>query len=213
MTTETMNIHKALSEQKMIDARIEKEIQTTSFVSSHSSSSKNVDGISVDAFTKNAKSKLDKITDLINRRDAIHRAIQQSNAVTKVSIGGKEYTVAEAIWMNQYGMTMLKKLQATITTQYNRAVKKVDDFNDTLEGSADRFIESVYGNDKEMKKDPEAIARARKDYIDSRKCELVDPVNAVSLMDEYSSKIESFLSDVNTALSTSNAVTEVTIEY
>lgn len=213
MTKETMNIHKALSEKKILDSRIEKEILSTSFVGSHVVNNDRVSGVNIKDFIDNAKSKMDKIRDMIARRDAIHRGVQQSNAVTKVKIGGSEYTVAEAIWMNEYGTTLLSKLKDTISQQYNKELRKVDSANIQLEQDADNFVKSVYDSNKDSKRDPDTIAKIRSDYIESRRYELVDPINAAKTIDEFEDKIQNFLSEVNTALSTSNAITEITIEY
>lgn len=213
MTKETMNIHKALSEKKILDSRIEKEILSTSFVGSHVVNNDRVSGVNIKDFIDNAKSKMDKIRDMIARRDAIHRGVQQSNAVTKVKIGGSEYTVAEAIWMNEYGTTLLSKLKDTISQQYNKELLKVDSANIQLEQDADNFVKSVYDSNKDSKRDPDTIAKIRSDYIESRRYELVDPINAAKTIDELEDKIQNFLSEVNTALSTSNAITEITIEY
>lgn len=213
MTTETMNIHKALSEKKILDSRIEKEIISTSFVGSHVVNNDRVSGINIKDFINNAKSKMDKIRDMIARRDAIHRGVQQSNAVTKVKIGGSEYTVAEAIWMNEYGTTLLSKLKDTISQQYNKELRKVDSANTQLEQDADNFVKSVYDSNKDSKRDPDTIAKIRSDYIESRRYEIVDPINAAKTIDELEDRIQNFLSEVNTALSTSNAITEITIEY
>lgn len=213
MTTETMNIHRALAEQKLTDDKIEKIINSAQFVSYHMVNNDKVQGISVEKFTNEAKSKLDTIRDMLARRDALHRGVQQSNAITKVKIAGKEYTVAEAIWMYQYGMNMMVKLKNMIGSQYQKSVSYVDKQNESLENNADVFVQNVYNNNKDSKLDPEAIAKTRKDYIESRKFELVDPIDAAKTIESLSDKIQTFLAEVNTVLSTSNAITEITIEY
>jgi hypothetical protein len=213
MTTETMNIHQALAEQKMVDERIRKEIQSdTKFVSTHSASNDRVDGIKEDEFIKQARAKMDKITAMIARRDAIHRAVQQSNAETKVTIDGKEYSVAEAIWMKQYGTQIHKDLLKKISDQYDSAKYKVATDNVKLEDAADKFVNNIYDS-KDTKADPEAVAKIRQDYIDARRTEIVDPVSAIVLMDSIKESIDKFQAEVDTALSTSNAITEITIEY
>lgn len=213
MTSETMNIHKALSEQKLMDDRIDKEISNTKFVSYQTVGHANVDGIPIDTFKKNAKAQNDKIRDMIRRRDALHRGVQQSNAITEVTIAGATYTVAEAIWMQKYGMAMLQRLRDTMSRQYQKALSTVTDFNEKLEIEADKFITDVYGSNKDVKQDSSTLIEARNTYIESRKKEIVDPVDAVKSIAELSEQIENFLSEVNTVLSTSNAMTQITIEY
>lgn len=99
MTTEKMTIHKALCELKTLDARITKCIGETEYVFANKHSNDKVNGMTVAAYCDEIKSGYQRVTDLIKRRDAIKRAVVLSNAVTKVTVGGKEYTVAEAIEM------------------------------------------------------------------------------------------------------------------
>ena len=104
MTTEKMTIHKALCELKTLDARITKCIGETEYVFANKHSNDKVNGMTVAAYCDEIKSGYQRVTDLIKRRDAIKRAVVLSNAVTKVTVGGKEYTVAEAIEMKNHGI-------------------------------------------------------------------------------------------------------------
>lgn len=104
MTTEKMTIHKALCELKTLDARITKSIGETEYVFANKHSNDKVNGMTVAAYCDEIKSGYQRVTDLIKRRDAIKRAVVLSNAVTKVTVGGKEYTVAEAIEMKNRGV-------------------------------------------------------------------------------------------------------------
>ena len=99
MTTETMSIHQALVELKTLDKRIESAIQEGDWVVANKHSNGKISGIDLKDFVENVKSRHQKVTSLIARTEAIKRAVVNSNAVTKVTIAGKEYTVAEAIDM------------------------------------------------------------------------------------------------------------------
>ena len=88
MTRETMTIHKALSELKVLDARIETAINTPVYCCAKKHSTDKVAGTDVTQIEKNIRSYYDKAVDLINRRKAIKRAVVLSNAVTKVSVCG-----------------------------------------------------------------------------------------------------------------------------
>ena len=211
MVIETMNIHRALAEKKLIDDKIDKIINNTEFVSYHVVGNEKVHGIPTEQFISEAKSKLDATRDMFARRDALNRGIQISNATTRVTIMGKQYTVAEAIWMHQYGMKMIDDLKYIISEQYQQAVAKVDKYNQLIESQADTFVQNIYNNDS--KSDSDMIAKTRKDYIEARKMELVDPIHATNVIEKLTDYIQSFLAEVNTTLSTSNATTEITIKY
>lgn len=101
MTTETMTIHKALCELKTLDSRIKKAIEGSVFVFANKHSNAKVSGKTISAYSDEVKSAYQSACDLIARRDAIKRAVTLSNATTKVTIGGQEYTIAEAIEMKK----------------------------------------------------------------------------------------------------------------
>lgn len=115
MTNETMTVHKALCELKTLDARIKKAVESSVYVFANKHSNAKVSGLSVSDYCAEIKSAYQSATDLIARRDAIKRAVVLSNATTKVTVGGKEYTIAEAIEMKNHGIptqqTLLNKLK------------------------------------------------------------------------------------------------------
>lgn len=114
MTTEKMNVHKALAELKILDDRIIKAINSVEACISNKHSNTKVKGVDIKVYTGVMKSSYDKATDLIKRREAIKRAVVLSNAVTKVTVADKEYTVAEAIEMKNHGMDFKKLLKEKI---------------------------------------------------------------------------------------------------
>ena len=81
-----------------------------------------------------------------------------------------------------------------------------------LEARADEYVKSLYGNSY-MKNASDEIKRVRADFIAAQTFEVVDPLNIVSMMEQLEKKINGFLVDVDSALSVSNALTSVTIEY
>jgi len=97
MTTETMTIHRALVELKTIDTRISKEIRSASFCTSAKHGTKKIEGVAVDDYVGAATAAMDKITDLINRRNAIKSAVSKSNAITVVTVGDKTYTDRKSV--------------------------------------------------------------------------------------------------------------------
>lgn len=112
MTTETITVHKALAELKLLDIRIEKVIAEGVYCVANKHSNDKIGGVPLDDYIKIMQGGYDRATDLINRRKAIKRAVVLSNAVTKVSVAGNEYTVAEAIEMKNHGVEFEKLLLA-----------------------------------------------------------------------------------------------------
>ena len=113
---ETMTVHQALVEVKMADKKINQMLSSVNDftligVNTNPDSSKaNIKGVDIDTFINTAKSNYQKITDIYNRVDAIKAAISKSNAATKINVGGKSMSVAEAIYQMKYGINNIKLL-------------------------------------------------------------------------------------------------------
>lgn len=213
MTTETMSIHKALCELKTLDARINKNIGETQYVFANKHSNNKVNGMSVGAYCDEIKAGYQRVNDLMHRRDAIKRAVVLSNATTKVTVGGKEYTVAEAIEMKNHGIQMMQALLKRLERDSRVARNEANENNgEMLEMRADEYIKSLYGN-TDMKNASEEIKKVRADFITAQTYEIVDPIGIMGEIERLEQEINGFTVDIDSALSVSNALTEITIEY
>ena len=176
---EKMNVHKALSELKILDARINDSIVETTFVVANKHSNVKIGGVPIADFAENAKASLKSIRTMISRRNAIKRAVTRSNASTVVTIGGVVYTVAEAIDMKAAGVLYLKTLRSQLESQYNSAKMAADKNNgDYLEKRGEDYIKSLYQG-ADMKNMADEIKKVRDDFMAAQTVELIDPVNAV----------------------------------
>ena len=213
MTTEKMTIHRALCELKTLDARIDKAIRSGAFVFANKHANAKVSGKSVPDYCEEVKSAYQSACDLIARRDAIKRAVTLSNATTKVQIGGREYTIAEAIEMKNHGVPIQQKLLDKLDRDSRTARKQADDNNgEYLEMRADEYVKSLYGN-VDMKGASDEIKKVRDDFIAAQTMELVDPIGIDAEMKRLGKVIDSFVVEIDSALSVSNALKEITVEY
>ena len=213
MNKETMNIHKALSELKILDDRISNAIQSATFVVANKHSNTKIGGQDIAEFCNSVKDNMKSIKTLINRRNAIKRAVTKSNATTKVNIGGTEYTVAEAIDMKTTAIRYLCLLRDALAAQFRAAKSTADRANgEKLEQRCDEYIKTM-NQGVDMKNLSEEIKRMREDFITSQTVELVDPINAAAEIEALQTTIDSFMSEVDAALSTSNAITVIEVNY
>lgn len=213
MTTEKMTIHKALSELKIIDSRIENAIRSGVFCISNKHSNDKVKGLPLNEFKREMQGAYDKANDLIRRRDTIKRAVVLSNAVTKVTVGETEYTVAEAIEMKNHGMAFKRQFMDTLQQQYLRAQAEcLKNNGDDLEKRAEQYVVGIYGA-KEGKTDTDDFKKAKQDFITSNSFEIVDPLSIKSKIEALENEISSFTSEVDAALSTANALTLIEVTY
>lgn len=213
MTAEKMTIHKALAELKLLDNRIEKAIAEGIYCVANKHSNDKINGIPLDEYIKIMQGRYDKAVDLINRRKAIKRAVVLSNAVTKVTVAGVEYTVAEAIEMKNHGVEFDKSLMTHMKKHYDMAQILIKQENGKeLEERADRYVTDIYGQ-KEGKTNTVDIESVRKTFLEMNSYELVDPLHVLGEIEELEKKINDFMAEVDSVLSVSNALTEITIEY
>lgn len=213
MTVETMNVHQALVELKTLDKRIGAAIREPKWVVPNKHSNKMIGGVEVEVWVADVQAKYQKVTDLIKRRDAIKRAVVNSNAVTRVVVAGKEYTVAEAIDRKNHGVEFLKLLAQKIVRDYTEANVTAEKANGVdLELRADNHVKNVVGN-SDVKGATAEILKVRRDFVVAQTMELVDPIGALKEVEKLDEEVTSFLMDVDAVLSTSNATTQITVEY
>ena len=211
-TVEKMTIHKALCELKILDSRINNAISSARFCLANKHSNEKVNGVTVEEYQETMKASYNKASDLIRRREAIKRAVVLSNAKTIVKIGGKEYTVAEAIEMNNHGIDLKLQLKNAMKKQYDSAMTAIISKNSVVDDKATEYVVGLFGQ-KESKTANEEYEKARKSYIEANTMELIDPVNILEKIEALEVEIADFTTEVDSALSVSNALTEITVEY
>jgi hypothetical protein len=213
MTTETMNVHQALAELKMMDKRIEAATREPEWVITNKHSNTKINGVSVDEWKADIKAKYQKVLDLIRRRDAIKRAVVNSNAVTKITVAGKEYTVAEAIDRKNNGVEYQKKLVFRLNHDYAMCKGNADRANGSeLERRADEHVRIMFGN-SDMKGSSQEAVRVRNEFIAAQTTDIIDPIGVLAEIEKINDEVNSFLMNVDAALSVSNALTVITVEY
>ena len=211
-----MTIHKALCELKTLDSRIQKGIHNTTygtFVLVNKHSNTKVGGSPIADVVATIQSEYQSVVDLMLRRDAIKRAVTMSNAVTKVQIGGVEYTVAEAIEMKNHGIPYKRALLTKLADDLRSAKRQCDTSNgEALEARADEYVKSLYGN-SDMKGVADDVKKTREEFIKNQTLEILDPIDVKKEVEALTDFISTFTVEIDSALSVSNALTEVTVEY
>ena len=216
MTKETMTIHKALAELKTIDSRISKAINDCKFAVVNKHSNEKISGVPIEEFRKEQEDTFKSACDLINRRNAIKRAVVQSNATAKVVINGIQYTVAEAIDMKNHGMDGKVNLLRQMTMQLKLAEQEIERQNgDQLQQRADNYIKNMYGNQTDLSKMTGDMRSDREKFIAQQTAELVTPMgmDIRKTIKALEDEINAFMIEVDAALSVSNATTTVEVEY
>lgn len=217
MTTEKMTVHRALAELKTIDHRIEKAIIGSTFVIANKHSNVKIGGSTIQEIKEGMKSEYQKVTDLIGRRNAMKRAVVLSNAQTTIQIGADIYTVAEAIEMKNHGMKHMRTLLNQMTMQLNKAqATLIANSGEQIEKKAEQYVLSVISSqpkDGKMSIDSKAMQSLREQYIENNTYDMIDPNDVTAKITEISEYIAQFETEIDAALSVSNALTVIEFSY
>lgn len=212
MIHEKMTVHKALAELKTLDDRINTAIGESVFVRANRHNNTKIFGKTIEEFKADSAASLMSATALINRRNAMKRAVVLSNAITKVNIGGVEYTVAEAIEMNNHGMENLVGLRNCLREQYSSVKRMVESENgDKLVKACENYIQATFGT-KEKINNPD-IEMAQKVYMTNNTYDIVTGLDIEKVIKELTDRIDAFKAEVDSALSVSNALTVIEFDY
>lgn len=212
MTTETMTVHKALAELKILDSRIGDAILSGDFVITKKNNQDTVKGKTAEQYKTKATESYQKASDLIRRRNAIKNAVVVSNANTTVKIGDAEYTVVEAIEKKNHGMDYYVQLRDVLRQQFAKQKADLEKHNASLQQKAEQFVTGLMGG-KDVKTDSAEFSNAVDTYIKSNTMTLLDPLGIEKKIEELDDMINTFLPEVDAALSVSNAITIITVEY
>ena len=218
MTNEKMTITKALSELKVLGNRITAEIRSATFCNVSKHTRRTLNGKNITDVKAEMQGSYDKIVALINRNNAIKKAVNKANASTIVSIGGEQMTVAEAIYMKQTGIDYMKALLNVMTAQYANMQSLLQNNNgEKLTRACEAYITGLYGasNNSNTVSDEtvEAINAARAKYIEENTFDLIEGVDTAKTIENLKNKIDAFEAEVDAAITVANATTEIEISY
>lgn len=204
-----LSIHRALTELKMLNHRIEAATNDVSTVLANRKSNSKINGVEIQEYEKQMQSSYDKVVSLIDYRNRIKSLVVESNAKTKVTVGKEEMTVAEAIERKQ-SIQFEKKLLEVMQQQYRSAINMVAKENDALPAKLETYLINILGN--KDKQSPEEVKLHTETFMKRNEYELIDPMNVKKKIEALNSRIEEFESEVDAVLSESNATTFIEIQ-
>lgn len=208
METKKLSLHRALSELKMLNARIDAATSDVELVRANRKSNEKINGMPIDEYKKDMQGSYDKVISLIHYRNRLKALVVASNAQTVVTIGSKTMTVAEAIERKQ-SIQLEKDLLAKLRRQYQRALTQVTDANEALPEKLETYLINILGS--KDKQSPDEVKLHTDTFMKRNEYELIDPMNIKKIIDELTAQIEEFESEVDAVLSESNATTFIEI--
>ena len=208
--TRRISITEALVELKLYDQKINKALSNVDFIGCKKKSADKVGSFKTENFVANAKAEYQSVSDLIENRHKLKKAIVDSNANTIVEIGGKKYTVAAAIEYKTSIMYDKMKLQ-TMKPQWNAATNIIQKENNRVDAQVDKMLETFLGKDSEKKVSEADLSAISDPYREKNEWELVDPLNLYAEIQALEAKIDAFEAEVDVRLSISNSVTYIEV--
>jgi len=199
---EKMTITRGLVQLKLLDKRISKSLREGCFIDFK---------VGKKQYNENCdpEASLNKITDLLKRRESIKSAIMQANANTIVKINGEEMTIMDAIEKKR-SIKYLETLRDGMRHQLSNVNDEVRFQNERMQERLDKQLEEIYGKAGKVRdEDYDAVA---KPFKANNEAVLVDPINIQDKIDELDEYIDGFLSEVDLVLSEVNSQTEIAVE-
>ena len=207
---EKITIHRALTKKKILPNEITRKKSGTAFALANRKTNAKINGASIPDVEKNIFAVRDSIRDMLAQYVNITRAIALSNSTTRVTVGGKEYTVTEAIQMKKFFEIQREYLES-IKSDYRRATGRLNTENETLSQRATDFARANSGDKNGGAVKPEALEGLIKVFSEANEYGLIDPLGLAELIDKMETEIVSFESEVDAVLSESNATTFIEI--
>ena len=212
MEKQKMTIHRALSELKLIDSRIEKAINLVE-PTGLKQLEKPVNGFySKDDFENDVKAKYQSVTDLIDRKNAIKSAIVKANGITEVKISEKTMTIADAInfkaviAVKKNLINLLSQKHKTVMARFTKENEKVN--NVALENA--KIMIGKQGDDR-VKPTDEDVKNIVEPFVKRNEFHLVDPLKIEELTEKLQLEVDKFEAEVDAVLSEINALTVIEI--
>jgi hypothetical protein len=199
-----ISISQALAELKLL----RKRIQTATSNSIFTTLKKKRDLLDVPRFTTDAQASYQSYRDLLNRYNSIKAAIVLSNATTRVSIAGTEYTVADAVERKKT-IEMEKNMLHLMQMQFDKVKNDYDSHTSSENARVERLIQTELG--KDSKTNVEVITQLSETFLAQNRAEIIDPLNLAKEISALNKTIEDFETKVDWILSESNGRTTITV--
>ena len=198
-----MSISQALVELKLLKSRILK--CNNGLYVTVKTKTKVVD---VADFTKVAKANLQSYKDLLNRYNIIRSRVVVSNATTRVTVAGTEYTVAEAVERKR-SIEMEKSMLGVLRSQFKTATAEIESHQKVQQERLDKLLLQELG--KDSKTNVDVVDALTETFLKNNKAEIIDPLGLQEVVTNMEKSIQDFESNVDWVLSESNGRTQITV--
>jgi hypothetical protein len=164
--------------------------------------------VDVEQLTRDAQADYQSFMALVERRDRIKKAVVQSNATTRVTVGSWEGTMAEAI-EHKSSIGYKKMLLGAMKKELGGTRDRLKAAEKEVQERLDRLLQSELG--KDVRTNPETIQSITVSFRENNKVELVDPLGLAAKVKALEQEVEEFETNVDWVLSEANGRTMVEV--
>jgi hypothetical protein len=195
-----ISVTQALSELKLLRKRIESVTDHAVFTKVKKAN----DLLDTAKFATQATASYQSFTDLVTRYNALKSAIVLSNATTTVTIGGKSYTVADAVERKR-SIEMEKQMLAVMKAQQTATTAEYERHQQAEQQRVERLLA------KDAKTNVEVVQQLTTTFLAQNKATVLDPLGLADKIESLSKAIEDFETQVDYSLSESNGRTTISV--
>ncbi len=212
-----ITLTEALAELKLLDKKIDKkinELRSNASLVDYKIGKSQVGSMShktEDEIKREGQALLQSLMDLIANRKQLKAKIAETNAITKITVAGNEYTIVEAIERKRF-LEKEKTVVNLLMHEYENVRDQVLDINERAKDEVDRLLESRLSTDSKNQNAKE-IDELMKVLLMNKEAQIIDPLNIKEIAEKLNEEIEQFEKDVDIALSIVNAKTEIEIDF
>lgn len=222
VTTQEMTVYSALNKRKIYLDRLNKLSSSgTQYCGAIQANAVDINGMSIEAFTNKCKSNYDKGVAILRNFYALNAAITVSNATVHLTIGERDYTVAEAIvrydrlnaeieFLNNIAKSVANS-QALIAKQNTDKLseKAISDYVVKMLASCNIAATESNLQDEQIMN---LQKRFREDYIAANTYQIIDPYDLSSKIEAMMDELREFRDKFNEAINICNMQTVITVD-
>lgn len=214
-----ITIHRALSQLKTTQARIEDKFEKDIYVSSTIGKTNMAEGRPVDVVKREILANFDSMQQLLKNYQTLKLAIIRSNSgITEEStniktgmVEGMELTVAEAIAIQKYVLPLESQFVRRLENQLNNAKRTIEMTNSQANTEITSVLEALSNKDSKNL-DPSQVNTITEAYQQNKFRQLVDPLDLADKIRKLRDKLDALSVGVDAFLSESNAISHINVD-
>lgn len=203
-TPQSMSVTQALAELKLLRKRFERVLSDAEFITLKTKTKQ----LDTEAFKRSAVGSYQSFKDLLSRYNRIKAAIVVSNATARVTVAGREYSIAEAVERKR-AIDTEKDCLRLMQRQYKDVMERYEAHQKAQQERLDRLVMQELGKDN--KTSIEVVTQLTATFMESNKAEVIDPLKLEEKIREIQKDLEDFETNVDWALSESNGCTMIEV--